>query len=116
MHDQNGEPVPPLSCRTQPEWQSEGIAPGAFHIMNYVNASTGFSSFQLHIGCSPHMLPPLSEQADKDVDTIDATSFLSRLELDVLEAQDNLMAAKAQQVQVRIGITSLTPSLRSETR
>ena len=68
--------------------------------MNYVNASTGFSSFQLHIGRSPRMLPPLSEQADEDVDTIDTTSFLSRLELDVLEAQDNLMAAKAQQAQV----------------
>lgn len=31
----------------------------AFYIMNTVNASTGFSSFQLPIGCSPQILPPL---------------------------------------------------------
>jgi len=70
-----------------------------FHIMNSVNASTGFSPFQLHLGRSPRVLPPLSETQVADSDSFDAASFLSRLELDVLEAQDNLLAAKAQQAQ-----------------
>ena len=60
-----------------------------FHIMNSVNASTGFSLFQLHLSRSPRVLPPFSETRDTDPDSVDAASFLSRLELDILEAQDN---------------------------
>jgi len=55
-----------------------------FHIMNSVNASTGFSPFQLQLGCSPHVLPPLLEAQLTDLDSFDAASFLSQLELDVL--------------------------------
>ncbi|KIM63171.1 hypothetical protein SCLCIDRAFT_97862, partial [Scleroderma citrinum Foug A] len=62
-----------------------------------LNASTGFSPFQLHLGHSPHVLPPFSETQDTDPDSVDAVSFLSQLELDILEAQDNLLTAKAQQ-------------------
>ena len=40
------------------------LPPVRFHIMNSVNASTGFSPFQLHIGCSPRTLPPLSRAED----------------------------------------------------
>ena len=68
-----------------------------FHIMNSVNASTGFSPFQLHIGHAPRTLPPLSGEDTGETDGLGVAAFLSRLELDVLEAQDNLTAAKAQQ-------------------
>ena len=68
-----------------------------FHIMNSVNASTGFSPFQLHLGHSPRLVPPLSPQENDDPASFDTVSFLSRLEMDVLEAQDNLLAAKTQQ-------------------
>jgi hypothetical protein len=30
-----------------------------FTIMNTVNASTDFSNFQLHLSCSPHLIPPI---------------------------------------------------------
>src|ERR1700683_103710 len=30
-----------------------------FKMMNSVNASTGFSNFQLHLGRSPHLIPPI---------------------------------------------------------
>jgi hypothetical protein len=78
-----------------------------FHIMNTVNASTGFSPFQLHLGRSPRMLPPLvttetattlgAEEERLGTEEERATSLLSQLKYDVMEAQDNLLAAKATQ-------------------
>lgn len=70
--------------------------------MDSVDVSAEFSPFQFHIGCSPHRLLYLSEQADDMADTFEATLLLSCIELDKLEAQDNLMAAKAQQAQAVI--------------
>ena len=64
--------------------------------MNSVNLSTGFSPFQLHIGRAPRMIPMLSELCE-GTDNTNAHSFLSRLELDILEAQDNLATAKILQ-------------------
>ena len=64
--------------------------------MNSVNLSTGFSPFQLHIGCAPRMIPPLSELRE-GTDNTNVHSFLSRLELDILEVQDNLATAKILQ-------------------
>ncbi|KIM64379.1 hypothetical protein SCLCIDRAFT_99119, partial [Scleroderma citrinum Foug A] len=64
-----------------------------------MDVSAEFSPFQFHIGCSPHRLLYLSEQADDMADTFEATLLLSHIELDKLEVQDNLMAAKAQQAQ-----------------
>lgn len=66
-----------------------------FHIMNSINGSTGFTPFQLHLGRSPRLLPPLSLEDTPPPEG--AESFLSRLQLDILEAQDNLLAAKASQ-------------------
>ncbi|KAG2737969.1 hypothetical protein P692DRAFT_201670893, partial [Suillus brevipes Sb2] len=67
--------------------------------MNTVNASTGFSPFQLHIGRSPRMLPPLvpSTGLPEETEDVRARALLSQLSNDVLEAQDNLLAAKAAQ-------------------
>lgn len=70
-----------------------------FHIMNTVNASTGFSPFQLHLGRSPRMLPPIASHAVSTTEPSDqnAHRFLAQLANDVFEAQDNLLAAKAAQ-------------------
>ncbi|KAI9070178.1 hypothetical protein FKP32DRAFT_1543198, partial [Trametes sanguinea] len=70
--------------------------------MNTVNSSTGFSPFQLHLGRSPRLLPPLTSHdlsscsSDADVASL-ASDLIKRLESDVMEAQDNLLLAKTQQ-------------------
>jgi len=70
-----------------------------FHIMNTVNASTGMSPFQLHLGRSPRILPPLVPRAGaaEEQEASRARTLISQLEHDVMEAQDNLLAAKAAQ-------------------
>jgi hypothetical protein len=34
-----------------------------FNLMNTINVSTGFSPFQLHMGCLLHLIPPISLDA-----------------------------------------------------
>ncbi len=74
-----------------------------FAIMNTVNDSTRFSRFQLQLGRSPRVLPPLF---DADVSDAAATApdnaqraadLIRQMETDILEAQDNLLQAKVQQ-------------------
>nr|GAT44984.1 reverse transcriptase-RNase H-integrase [Mycena chlorophos] len=69
-----------------------------FNIMNSVNASTGFSGFQLRYGRVPRVLPALvaPEGRVKNFER-DAADVIAQLELDVAEAQENLIAAKAEQ-------------------
>ncbi|KAG2357580.1 hypothetical protein BDR07DRAFT_1219579, partial [Suillus spraguei] len=66
--------------------------------MNTLNASTNTSPFQLHIGCSPRIIPPL-QRPSTDETTKDqrARLLLMQLQYDVMEAQDSLLAAKALQ-------------------
>jgi hypothetical protein len=71
--------------------------------MNTVNKSTGFSPFQLHLGRTPRMIPPLipaSNDAHPDITTqaIAACTIIEKLERDVWEAQDNIFKAKISQV------------------
>ena len=74
-----------------------------FNLMNTVNASTGFSPFQLRYGRSPRIIPPVFKSmvddvaADLGTGSIDATALLSRIDTDVMEAQDNLLLAKTTQ-------------------
>jgi Chromo (CHRromatin Organisation MOdifier) domain len=74
-----------------------------FMIMNTVNASTKFSPFQLCMGHSPRLIPPFSKWAFNDVlrkhpqDASDALGIIAKLQLDILEAQDNLLEAKVHQ-------------------
>jgi hypothetical protein len=69
-----------------------------FAIMNTVNASTGFSPFHLKTGRSPRLIPPLiPAPASSTTAEVDAREIIARLELDVKEAQDNLLAAKIRQ-------------------
>jgi hypothetical protein len=71
-----------------------------FQIMNTVNASTGFSGFQLHLGCSPCIIPPIvpSLLPVELADTVQtATSVINRLKDDVADAHDNLLLSKISQ-------------------
>ena len=69
-----------------------------FAIMNTVNSSTGFTPFHLKTGRSPRVIPPLTPApATETAAEVDARQIITRLELDVKEAQDNLLAAKIRQ-------------------
>jgi hypothetical protein len=68
-----------------------------FDIINTINSSTGFSPFQLCMGHSPHVIPPLVSSDIKGVTNIHAMSVIKQLELDMLELKDNLLQAKISQ-------------------
>ncbi|KAH7917638.1 hypothetical protein BV22DRAFT_995044, partial [Leucogyrophana mollusca] len=71
-----------------------------FDIMNTVNASTGFSPFQLHMGRSPRLIPPLQTALPSSplcADSDAARALISRLQVDVMDAHDSLLAAKTSQ-------------------
>ena len=75
-----------------------------FNIMNTVNKSTGFSPFQLRLGRSPRIIPPLVNPPSKNpVDNIApalaARTVIERLQHDVWEAQDNMFKAKISQAE-----------------
>ncbi|GLB45013.1 putative retrotransposable element tf2 155 kda protein type 1-like [Lyophyllum shimeji] len=65
-----------------------------FHLMNTVNASTGFAPFQLRTGFLPKMLPSLSPVPLADESEETARRVLDAIHFDFLEAMDNLVAAK----------------------
>ncbi|EEB91858.1 hypothetical protein MPER_09718 [Moniliophthora perniciosa FA553] len=67
--------------------------------MNTVNASTGFSGFQLRLGRSPRVIPPL---AGNDLEglgdgELSAAQVIETLRIDTMEAQDSLIKAKVSQ-------------------
>lgn len=73
-----------------------------FDMMNTVNASTSFSGFQLKLGRSPRVIPPLipADLPDELRGTRDAAAteaIISQVAADVAEAKDNLLAAKVGQ-------------------
>ena len=70
-------------------------------LMSAPNAFTGFSRFQLHIGRQPRILPALF---NSDIPAADApesqraAEVIRQIDTDVIEAQDNLAAAKLAQM------------------
>ena len=74
-----------------------------FNLMNMINGSTGFSPFQLRMGHSPWIIPPLTEsvtvEALSDPDATAALALIEKIKRDVIEAQDNLLAAKISQAE-----------------
>jgi hypothetical protein len=71
-----------------------------FHLMNMLNTSTGFSNFQLHLGRTPRIIPPLIPQnipAELQTASSSAETIINQLSNDVAEAQDNLLQAKVFQ-------------------
>ena len=72
-----------------------------FVIMNTVNAWTGFSNFHLHLRRSPCVIPPLvPERLPLDLWSAmtQAEEVITRVNLDIGKARDNLLAAKVDQV------------------
>ena len=62
-----------------------------FDMMNTINKSMGFTPFQLCMGCSPWVIPPLIlAKSSVTVPNIDTWHVIQQLETDVLEVQDNL--------------------------
>ena len=89
-------------ARNQRGW-ARALPRVRFAIMSAVNASTGVSRFQLHLGRQPRILPPIldsdvSTHTDASDDAAIAAELLRRIDTDVLEAQDNLLAAKLAQM------------------
>ena len=84
--------------RNQGDWV-RALPRVRFHLMNTVNVSTGFSGFQLKMGRSPRVLPPLVDETVSlaPVDVQQARLVLKELELDVLKAKDALLKAKVEQ-------------------
>ena len=64
-----------------------------FQIMNTINASTGFSGFQLHLGCSPRVIPPIVPSTlpnDLQESAVQASNIIHCLANDQLGSyQDN---------------------------
>ena len=66
--------------------------------MNTVNKSTGFSPFQLRMGRTPPVLPPLVNVTNStQLGDISALEVIRKIHQDTLEAQDNLSKAKISQ-------------------
>jgi hypothetical protein len=67
--------------------------------MNSVNASTGFSGFQICMGHSPHIMPPLIQGSlfNSTLETATAHSIISQIENNVAEAKDALLGVKVMQ-------------------
>ena len=87
--------------RNQSGW-SRALPLVRFNIMNTINISTGFSPFQLRMGHSPRLIPPLIPNLAPVPDKINqsvAIELIGRIKCDVSEAQDNLLAAKISQVE-----------------
>lgn len=66
-----------------------------FTYMNTTNASTGLSPFQLRLGCSPRVIPPLV--TDTPPLDIDAERIIKTIEEYTAQAKDSLIAAKIAQ-------------------
>ncbi|ESK82131.1 reverse transcriptase-rnase h-integrase [Moniliophthora roreri MCA 2997] len=64
-----------------------------------MNASTGFSGFQLRLGRCPWVIPPLTDDLllSLDGDAKSAADVIETLWLDTMEAQDALLRAKVLQ-------------------
>jgi hypothetical protein len=63
-------------------------------------SSPGYSPFQLKTGRSPRILPPLlPTHKPTATEDISAAEIIAQLERDVLDAQDNLLAAKITQAE-----------------
>jgi len=70
--------------------------------MSMVNTSTSFTPFQLLMGRSPHLIPPLAPSKNRNTPHMlpkaeVATSLLESIALDTLQAQDNLLTVKVAQ-------------------
>lgn len=67
-----------------------------FNMMNTTHASTRFSGFQLHLGFSPHLIPPIAkEPLDDMLET--PLQFIEWIAQDIGTVVDNLVEQKILQ-------------------
>jgi len=88
-------------CQNQKGWVW-ALPQVCFDIMNSVNASMGFSNFQICLGQLPHLIPlivptTLIPPASNKDQTLRAQKLISQIETDVAKAKDNLLQAKVFQ-------------------
>jgi hypothetical protein len=83
--------------RNQTGWKKK-LPLVRFHIMNAMNTSTGLSGFQVQMGRSPRILPPLiPSPARATVDKVAAHKIVSDIFSFEAEAKDALLASKVNQ-------------------
>jgi len=70
-----------------------------FQIMNSVNGSTSYSGFQLLMGRSPRLIPPLLPvmEENQTMEEARATELIEQLKYDMEDAKDHLLEAKCLQ-------------------
>jgi hypothetical protein len=93
------------SIRYHVQWNQKGWVHAlpliCFDIMNTINTSIGFSPFQIQLGCSPCMIPPLVPQSLVDITNSDkaccAQDVITQIKNDVSETRNNLLQAKVSQ-------------------
>jgi hypothetical protein len=70
-----------------------------FYIMNSVNASTGFSGFQICMEHSPCIMPPLMQESlsNSTSEIAAAHSIISWIENDITKAKNTLLGVKVMQ-------------------
>ena len=70
-------------------------------MLNTVNASMGFSGFQLKMGHSPKLLLPIVNlllvELSGTKEGVDVASLIDKIDMDVQDAKDTLAAAKVAQ-------------------
>src|ERR1700683_514235 len=92
-----------IPCAKEPKGLGQNVTTIHFHIMNFINASTGFSNFQIHLGRLPCLIPPLVPHSLKvpttnESETLHVAKLMSKLQMDVAKAKDNLMLMKVFQM------------------
>ena len=90
-------------CWNQKGWV-HALPQVCFDIMNSINASTGFSNFQIHLGRSPRLIPliiptTITPPTSSKEETEQAQKLISQIDTDVTEVKDNLLQAKVFQAQ-----------------
>ena len=65
-----------------------------FDIMNTINASTGFTPFQLRFGKPARLLPPIVPPVEGELEEPTARDIIANMRPIQMEAQDNLLGAK----------------------
>lgn len=69
-----------------------------FNMINTIIASTGYTHFQLHLSCSPRLIPPITCGTPVTLDLVESVEqLLQHFQSTVFDARDNIWATKVNQ-------------------